>query len=97
MLNVLVILAAIAPVAVVIWYIYRKDRKQPEPTKLLIKAFIYGIFSALLTLMIVIPFEAITEFANDEVSNIGSAIFNAFFMAAIPEELAKLVMLWLLL
>ena len=54
MLNVLVILAAIAPVAVVIWYIYRKDRKQPEPTKLLIKAFIYGILSALLTLMIVI-------------------------------------------
>lgn len=39
MLNVLVILAAIAPVAVVIWYIYRKDRKQPKPTKLLIKAF----------------------------------------------------------
>lgn len=55
MLNVLVILAAIAPVAVVIWYIYRKDRKQPEPTKLLIKAFIYGMLSALLTLMIVIP------------------------------------------
>lgn len=97
MLNVLVILAAIAPVAVLIWYIYRKDRKQPEPTKLLIKAFIYGILSALLTLMIVIPFEAITEFANDEVSTIGSAISNAFFMAAIPEELAKLVMLWLLL
>ena len=97
MLNVLVILAAIAPVAVVIWYIYRKDRKQPEPTKLLIKAFIYGILSALLNLVIVIPFEAITEFVNDEVSNIGSAIFNAFFMAAIPEEVAKLVMLWLLL
>ena len=97
MLNVLVILAAIAPVAVVIWYIYRKDRKQPEPTKLLIKAFIYGILSALLTLVIVIPFEAISEFANDEVSNIGSAISNAFFMAAIPEEVAKLVMLWLLL
>lgn len=55
MLNVLVILAAIAPVAVVIWYIYRKDRKQPEPTKLLIKAFIYGMLSALLTLVIVIP------------------------------------------
>ena len=97
MLNVLVILAAIAPVAVVIWYIYRKDRKQPEPTKLLIKAFIYGILSALLTLMIVIPFEAIAEFSNDEISTIGNAIFNAFFMAAIPEELAKLVMLWLLL
>ena len=48
MLNVLVILAAIAPVVVVIWYIYRKDRKQPEPTKLLITAFIYGILSALL-------------------------------------------------
>ena len=94
MLNVLVILAAIAPVAVVIWYIYLK---QPEHTKLLIKAFIYGIFSALLTLVIVIPFEAISEFANDEVSNIGSAISNAFFMAAIPEEVAKLVMLWLLL
>ena len=36
MLNFFVILAAIAPVAVLIWYIYRKDRKQPEPTKLLI-------------------------------------------------------------
>lgn len=97
MLNVFVILAAIAPVAVLIWYIYRKDRIQPEPTKLLIKAFLYGIVSALLTLVIVIPFEAIIEWSNEEAETIGDAISKAFFMAAIPEELAKLLMLWLLL
>lgn len=92
-----VTLAALAPVAVLMWYICRKDSNQPEPTKLLIKAFIYGVASALLTLAVVMPFGMLTGFGQELSSTISGAFTDAFLMAAIPEELAKFVMLWLLL
>lgn len=92
-----VTLAALAPAAVLMWYIYRKDSNQPEPTRLLIKAFVYGIASALLTLAVVMPFGMLTGFGQELSSTISGAFTDAFLMAAIPEELAKFVMLWLLL
>lgn len=92
-----VTLAALAPVTVLMWYIYRKDSNQPEPTKILIKAFIYGVASALLTLAVVMPFGMLTGFGQELSSTISGAFTDAFIMAAIPEELAKFVMLWLLL
>ena len=92
-----VTLAALAPVAVLMWYICRKDSNQPEPTRLLITAFVYGIASALLTLAVVMPFGILTGFGQELSSTISGAFTDAFLMAAIPEELAKFVMLWLLL
>lgn len=95
----LVLVSALAPVAVALWYIFKKDSAQPEPTKWLAKAFWYGVLSAPLSFVFSIPSSEILGLNLD--SEVYPSIFNAFadafLLAAIPEELAKLIMLWLLL
>lgn len=95
----LVILAALAPVAWLLWTIYRKDSAQPEPTKWLVKAFVYGIGSVFLSLAISMPTSMVLgmNIDNQVYGSIAEAVGDAFFLAAIPEEVAKLFMLWLLL
>jgi RsiW-degrading membrane proteinase PrsW (M82 family) len=95
----IVLLSALAPVAVALWYIFRKDSAQPEPTKWLAKAFGYGVLSALLSFVFSIPLGGIfgLELDAEVYPSIITAFTDAFLLAAIPEELAKLIMLWLLL
>lgn len=94
-----VLLAALIPVAVALCYIFEKDSAQPEPTKWLIKAFGFGVLSALLSFVFSTPLGLIFGLNLD--AEVYPSIFNAFadafLLAAIPEELAKLIMLWLLL
>lgn len=95
----LVLLSALAPVAVALWYIFKKDCAQPEPTKWLAKAFWYGVLSALLSFVFSTPLGAIfgLELDAEVYPSIFDAFADAFLLAAIPEELAKLIMLWVLL
>lgn len=95
----LVFLSALAPVAVLLWYIYRKDRMQPEPTKWLLKAFCFGIMSVPLSLAFSIPTQKLLGAAIDASTypSFLNSLTDAFLLAAIPEEVAKLIMLWLLL
>lgn len=82
-----------------LWTIYRKDNEQPEPTKWLVKAFAYGILSVFLSFVISIPTSIVLGWDIDKqtYSSFMEAIMGSFLFAAIPEELAKLFMLWLLL
>lgn len=95
----LVILAAVTPAAWLLWTIYRKDSAQPEPTKWLLKAFSYGVLSVFLSFVISIPTSIVLGWDIDKqiYSSFMEAITDSFLLAAIPEELAKLFMLWLLL
>ena len=95
----LVIFAAIAPVAWLLWTIYRKDSVQPEPTKWLVKAFLYGVGSLFLSFAISMPTSIVLGLSVDKETygSLFEALEDAFLMAAIPEELAKFFMLWLLL
>lgn len=95
----LVILTAITPAAWLLWTIYRKDSEQPEPAKWLVKAFIYGVLSVFLSFVISIPTSMMLGWDIDKqtYSSFLEAITDSFLFAAIPEELAKLFMLWLLL
>ena len=95
----LVLLSALAPVAVALWYIFKKDSVMPEPTKWLVKAFWYGVLSALLSFAFSTPLGAIfgLELDAEVYPSVFDAFADAFLLAAIPEELAKLIMLWLLL
>lgn len=98
MQYLLVFLSALAPVAVLLFYIYKKDKLQPEPTSWLLKAFVFGVLSVLLSLVFSYPMSAILGFINGETyTSIANAFADAFLLAAIPEEVAKLIMLWLLL
>ena len=89
------IAAALAPVAVLFYYIYRKDRFNQEPTKEMLKAFGLGIVSIFVSLTISIPL-GMFGFYVDEPMTFAGGIATAFFGAAIPEEIAKFLMFWLL-
>lgn len=94
----LLLLSALAPIAVLLWYIYKKDKEQPEPTKWLLKAFGYGVLSVFVSLIFSEPASLLFGLDPElNASSIGEAFANAFLLAAIPEEVAKLLMLWLLL
>lgn len=95
----LIIFAALLPVVILLGYIYKKDSINPEPTGMLVKAFFFGILSTALSFCFSIPLSEIagSEVENDQYLSVFDAFYDAFCSAAIPEELAKFIMLWLLL
>ena len=40
--TIITLATALLPIAILIYYIYRKDKKSPEPTGQLVKAFFMG-------------------------------------------------------
>lgn len=94
--NYIILLTALLPVVILVYYIYHKDKKSPEPTGQLVKAFLWGILSVPLSLCISIPLGLIGVYPTEATSILGS-VSAAFFGAAIPEEIAKFFMLCLLL
>lgn len=94
--TIIILLTALLPIAILVFYIRYKDRKSPEPAGQLIKAFLFGILSIPLSLCISLPLEMMGVYPAEATSILGS-VSSAFFGAAVPEEIAKFVMLWLLL
>lgn len=92
----IILLTALLPIAILLFYIYHKDKQSPEPTGQLFKAFLFGVLSAPLSFCISIPLEVMGVYPT-EFNDILGSIKSAFFGAAIPEEIAKFFMLWLLL
>jgi len=91
-----ILLAAIAPVIIILVYIYFRDKYEKEPIKQLIKALVAGM-------IIVIPVIFVETFiggigANLELSTRSAAFFNAFGVAAFSEEsfkfLAFIFLIW---
>lgn len=93
----LVIFAAIAPVVVLLWQILKRDSANPEPPKMLMKAFFYGMVSTVVTFIFLPITEMIGDITMLDDNPLALAFKQAFFSAALPEEGAKLLMLWLLL
>ncbi len=91
-----VIALAVLPALILIYYVYMQDKLQREPTKNLVKAFFYGGGSVFASLLISVPFMKMGLFPQ-EIHTTMDAFRTAFFGAAIPEETAKLVLLWLFL
>ena len=83
--------AALAPVVLLFIYILAKDLRQPEPLRWLLKALFFGVLAGILVISVLTPLGQI------KITGWATAFANAFLMAAIPEESAKLLMLWLLL
>lgn len=91
----MILLTAVLPALILIYYIYRKDKYQREPTGQLLKAFGYGVLSVVIVLTVFAP--VIRALSIPEPQTVGQAVWNAFFTAGIPEETAKLFCLWLFL
>ncbi len=94
MLSVIVL--AVLPALILIYLVYQQDKLQREPTRNLVKAFFYGCASVLASLCISVPFMRLGLFPT-EIHSSMDAFRCAFFGAAIPEETAKLFLLWLFL
>lgn len=91
-----VIALAVLPAFILIYYTYQQDKLQREPVKNLVKAFFYGWLSVFASFVISVPSMTLGLFPQ-EIHSFGDAFRTAFFGAAIPEETAKLVLLWLFL
>ena len=92
----IIIFAAILPAFLWVLYIWRKDKYQREPFSMILRGVTYGILSAGLAIALE---SLIMSLGLIPVQPQGflQAIWKAFVGAAIPEELVKLLMLWLLL
>jgi protease PrsW len=77
---------ALAPAAAIMLYIYLKDKHEREPLSLLLISFLYGIFSALLTLFVTVPFEMFVTLQPDDLVH---EFVDAFLKVAFLEELCK--------
>ena len=91
----LMLAAALLPALLLFLYIWRKDA-QPEPFQWLFRALLAGV-------IICIPVAYVESsvmhwlFAGNEPTTLFGTTLEAFLVAAVPEEAAKLLSLWLIL
>ena len=90
----MMLLAAVLPAVILIYYIYRRDPIK-EPTSQLLKGFGLGVLSGLLAGLLEGLLGAI-GLVEYEPQSFLSAVNTAFVGAALPEELVKLAMLFML-
>jgi RsiW-degrading membrane proteinase PrsW (M82 family) len=90
---IIILTASLTPVFLLLLYIYLKDRYQREPFGQLMKAFLGGILAGLVDVLIlsVLGLNNLHPFPGAH----GQAFYQAFFLAGIPEELFKLLFLYL--
>lgn len=88
-----ILLLSLAPVAVILFYIYFRDKYEKEPWTLLIQALILGAFIALP----VVWLERGMSKLGQVFSGVWQAVWNAFMVAAFCEEGLKMAVLFLLI
>jgi RsiW-degrading membrane proteinase PrsW (M82 family) len=89
------LLMAIAPVVIILFYIYFRDKYEKEPLSLLLKALFLGCLT-------VIPVIYMEGFLMEYIplfnfSNRASAFYNAFVVAGFSEELFKFLAFYMLI
>ncbi len=91
-----IIFAAILPAFLLVVYIWLRDRYQREPISQILKGVAFGVVSAGIAYVLESGLQ-IFGWTFEQPITFVQAAWNAFVGAAMPEELAKLLMLWLLL
>ena len=86
----ILLIASIFPVIVLLYLVYRKDQEK-EPLSLLLKCLWGGVLSIFVSLLMSLPLSIFEGFFP---KGILSSFYQAFFEAAIPEEIAKFLMLY---
>lgn len=91
-----ILVCAILPAFLLVFYIYLRDRHQREPLGQILRAVFWGIGSSVIALVAETMISAFGLLVVSPSTWIG-ALWNAFMGAAIPEEMAKLLALWFML
>jgi len=89
------LLAAIAPIALILYYIYLRDKWEKEPLRKLFLAVLFGALTVIPILfveMFLSGFLPVFDFSHRI-----SAMYNAFVVAAFTEESLKFIALYLLI
>lgn len=89
----ILLLAAIAPSAALMYYIYMKDKYEKEPRRLLVKAFLLGAISVIPVLIVEMNLNLFER--GDE--SLIAAGYTAFIVAGLVEEAFKFTMFYLLI
>lgn len=87
-----VLLASLAPVFIILFYIYFRDKYEKEPLGMLIKALLLGIFIVIPVIFV----ERVLMNLMPQSSKVVEAAYHAFVVAASTEELFKFLVLYLL-
>ena len=66
--TIIILLTALLPIAILVYHIYRKDKKSPDPTGQLVKAFLWGILSVPLSFCISLPLGLIGVYSAEATS-----------------------------
>ncbi len=90
------ILLALIPALVLIFYVVWRDRLHPEPRGQLVKAFFMGFLTIPLALLFASLIGQIFMLLPP-IEGVGALLVTSLMQAAIPEESAKLLILWLFL
>lgn len=86
------LLAAIAPVCVIILFIYFKDKYEKEPRRLLLYNFLLGaIVSIIITSILYYAFDMVLPLTNK--TSIFEQFIKAFFVVGLIEEFSKYVII----
>ena len=89
MLTSLLAVSAVVPSALLVWYFHARDA-YPEPPRVLWTTFGLGVLTVIPILLIGYPLQKAVELVPNPMA---SSLLGALFVAAIPEELVKLLVL----
>jgi len=92
----ILISVALAPVILLLIYVYRRDKYEKEPKKLLAKVFIFGIISVIPVYFIE---TALTNYWHTKYAlpsmQLNTAAYDAFVVAAFTEEFFKILVFFI--
>ena len=95
MKSILILTVGLLPAIALLYYIWKKD-PQKEPTSWLVKAVVWGAAICIPVAVIEMGIQA-ALLGDGTPSTLLDTTVMAFFVAAMPEEACKLLVLWLLL
>jgi len=88
-----VLLASLAPVLIILLYIYFRDKYEKEPLGMLVKALLAGVLIILPVIFVERWLSALSPFSG----KVGAAAWHAFVVAGSTEEIFKYLALYLLI
>lgn len=91
----LLILSSIFPVVVIMVYLYYRDKYEKEPIRVLMKAFGGGVLTIIPALFLAVVFQPGAQLFSNNAFLL--SFYNAFLLAAVPEEVSKFLFLYLLI
>ncbi len=87
-------IAAVGPAAALMFYIYKKDNVEKEPTRLLLKLAAFGALSGIAAMVLENIADPVIQAAYDPVYEpFGYAVADSFIGVALMEEIAKYLFL----